>query len=169
MNASEIKFRGKDRRGNWLVGDLFHIGSSKILIAPSDGDWHDFVPLKNNPMRFPNDGKYQVDENTVGRFTGLHDADGKEIWEGDITELTIPDGSLRRFKVVFGRTERTCKPLRDFEDAPWPIEVNGWCFDWEGHTLIPSVIDGIPDYMRMRVVGNVHDNPELLFAGHGED
>lgn len=41
----KIKFRGKNHKGEWLYGDLLHINKS-AFIAPIDGDWFDFIPIK---------------------------------------------------------------------------------------------------------------------------
>lgn len=92
---------------------------------------------------------YPVEENTVEQFTGLLDKNGKEIYEGDI--LSVCNGSINR---------------HPWMDKPYPVEyqINKgfvmpmFIWDKEGN-------DRSDNTHWCEVIGNIHDNPELLKGG----
>lgn len=85
-----------------------------------------------------------VDSSTVGQFTGLTDSTGKEIYEGDIVEATLKDKSfVKRFHM-----DETVVGEISFDGAWW---LGEWDALWR-----------LPRYYDLTVIGNVHDNHELL-------
>jgi len=86
-------------------------------------------------------GGYIIPE-TVGQYTGLKDRNGTRIFEGDILEGDLEDnldpGAKWRSVVVWGKFGWNCKG---------------------GHVSLP--IDEF-DIKEGEVIGNIHDNPELM-------
>lgn len=86
-----------------------------------------------------NDGYDYVKPETVGQFTERFDKNGDEIYEGDIVKTNNGVGIVRyNAKQWFYEVAEVNEPL-DNERKPGGIPEE----DWE-------------------VLGNIHDNPELL-------
>lgn len=86
-----------------------------------------------------------VHPETVGQFTGMIDKNGKQIFEGDI----VKDHGGIVYPVVF--------ELTGFHLKYAPPHSHGFHYDllplcnyWHAHGAI------------IEVIGNIHDNPELL-------
>ena len=84
-----------------------------------------------------------VDENTTGQFTGLLDKNGKEIFEGDV----IQDDYYNKHLIQYDEQE-AC-----FVACLLPITK----FSSRGNVSQ----NWINEFDKV-VIGNIHDNPELL-------
>lgn len=132
----KIKFRGKDAfSGQWRYG----------AYIPTDfTQWRE-------PSIFDGHHRAEVDGETLGQYTGNHDADGNEIYEGDILEsrasvdkrdwkkwiVYFLDGAFEAGKVAQEHRKRSQNETTVVcEDE---IKFYGFC-----------------------VIGNIHDNPELM-------
>lgn len=99
---------------------------------------------------FQKDGlSWRFDEVELMQFTGLHDKNGKKIWENDIVKLSFPSGELafikweqseckfvayRRWSSQYGATLHVC-----------------------GNYLLRNDF-----YADFEIIGNIWDNPELI-------
>lgn len=111
------------------------------------GDWVEgvYMPaVDNDPpyiFRSPRYAMgYEVDPDTVGECTGLKDKNGKLIFEGDV--LDCKSGMYERCKVIFNEF---CSAFQLM------------CADGFSDFFICSI-----DHTHMEIIGNIHDNKELL-------
>ena len=136
-----IKFRGKKiENGEWLYGDLVQDDRDCYYIYPNDcGGLY-----ANN----------KVNTKTIGQFTGLHDKNGKEIYEGDIVTMFANINKLSD-PMLSNAEPKYCLTTIVYDDAAFKITFEG---------KPDAVLNHYSGAMvkNMEVVGNIHDNPELL-------
>jgi uncharacterized phage protein (TIGR01671 family) len=135
----EIKFRGRRTdNGEWVVGYLLITQISGVFILGTTI----LTKVQKAQSASIRDKlwQYEVDPETVGQFTGLHDKSGKKIWEGDIIYLKHETG------------------LSTWDESKEIVK-----FEMGGFTCgIYADLDNICD---CEVIGNIWENPELLGGG----
>ena len=135
----EILFRGKCvDMGYWVEGFYAYLyackghKSHRIYTGYSETDCGVYYP-----------DWCEVDTTTVGQFTGLTDKNGKKIFEGDIVRC-ISMTDMANMVVIFEDGEFRmvlCERYKNYIPGCGFYAIR--CFDKE-------------------VIGNIHDNPELL-------
>ena len=138
-----IKFRGKRLYGSgWVYGDLIHENNGKVAIKTNLNTWGE-----NDDTIEPFGEYVLVKPYTVGQYTGIIDKNGKEIYEGDIITKSHGIRSSRHMVLYYPYTASFIAQLVGTYNCSSISQ--GWIFE----------------YLKV-VVGNIHDNPELLEGGN---
>jgi len=130
----EILFRGKRTdNGEWVYGLLCRVGDTYA-----------------NIRRMDTAVLYSVLTNTIGQFTGLTDKNGKKIFEGDILKI------IHKYQSPF---DDDTKEYTDITTDVVFFDDEGLCFSY-GNSPFLCVVDNVT--AEYEVIGNIHDNPEML-------
>lgn len=124
-----IKFRAWARVNKFMIHNIFSVLENGVPDLP--------YPL------VPPDLIWQ-------QFTGLHDKNGKEIWEGDVVE------NCMRFK----------SEHRNIAEVIWYKDLGCWGLIYRGGTIQAFhhlfLTHSIGAERNVEVLGNIYENPDLL-------
>lgn len=145
----EILFRGKRfDDGEWVYG--FYSNAKG-----ENGRFH-YIQDENSFVR--------VDPSTIWQYTGLTDKNDKKIFEGDIVAFTF-HSDLAEHARLEERPEITENHVILFHDGSF----------WMKRIVVPDsltvhlyggriMLESLWKH-RIEVIGNIHDNPELMNGG----
>jgi len=142
----ETKFRGKRidnnpyaGNGEWVYGGIL------TTVLGERCNRVDIVYFNKDYLSFYN---ILVDEKTCGQYTGFKDTNGKEIYDGDIIKEDTNVAIVR-----FGEYQANNNKIYNNEVA------YGFYLEYISHK---GVIDHATKLDYYEVIGNIHDNKELL-------
>lgn len=140
----EILFRGKCKEtGKWYEGQYINLHKTTYCFkedyeTDKDNDIHQIVFEQMTDWGLPNRHlRVDIIPETVGQYTGLTDKNGKKIFEGDIVQSIELE-----LKGIIIFDEHCRFMIKDFST---------------GSTYLISYNND-----EIQVIGNIHDNPELL-------
>lgn len=131
----KIKFRGKKALHlSWEYGLLCHHQDGSLAIERKErSGWYSISVIPE----------------TIGQFTGCHDKNGKEIYDGD---------QIGAWNMVGG------KKVRSRLQVFWNEATAQWCVDLsadQDKSYCDTLWTELRDF-EYEIVGNIHENPELL-------
>ena len=143
----EILFRGKRAdNGEWIEGGILQTENWASIYVCKD-----YQGSMNEPPCCDVE-EYEVIPETVGQYTSLTDKNGKKIFEGDIIRT-------KKYGKIVGNST-----VNDYDTfkviyAPALFRIENM---HRGFNLVGNGAD-------YEVIGNIHDNPELLERSKGND
>lgn len=132
LERKENRFRGKTEYGKWVYGGLY---DDKIVRSRDDVDL---------PICLLVDRITTVKKETIGQYTGLKDKDSAKIYEGDIISFYNDE----EYKIT------PTNGLVIYDSGAFMVEHKEMGKEYLGELDIEE--------MCVKVMGNIHDNPELL-------
>ena len=146
----EILFRGKQvSDGEWIEGYVFPQvidgGYAPLCITTEPICANDYSEILGNWAI--------VDSSTVGQYTGLTDKNGRKIFEGDIIAAKHPDHARSVSGIVKYGEFKDVDSCDTYHYLGFYIEIWGHCI---------SILEPMNEGIELEVIGNIHDNPELL-------
>ena len=152
-----IKFRGKTCKDDiWVYGQYLESNISWYNRKPHK-EWIVSSTISNGGF-IAMIQRYPVIDETIGQYTGLQDKNGVEIYEGDIVRVS-------------------CVPMKYIGTNAIPYAVDCVCVFFQGSFLYKRISPfdkqklsrnwtykpmNRLDIKEVEVIGNIHDNPELL-------
>jgi len=129
-----MKYRTNYKNGDWVYG---------LISKPH---CERFPELPTEMTNTSGISGIEVDYTTIGEYTGLTDRNGNKIFEGDIVKT-------KKYGKIVGHSN-----VNDYDI--FVVKYKPAMFRLENHSRGFNLVDD--GYSKLEVIGNIHDNPELL-------
>ena len=159
----EVIFRGKRTDCEaWVEGDLLHYESGEMAICKGFSKYgYEATEII---------GRYKVIPETVGQYTGLIDKNGVRIFEGDIFKF---DDEVWESSYTSCGTEYDSFAVENYGVVGFDEDMARFDFikykfnenSVEADLHKNHDIDFSEFVCELEVIGNIHDNPEILKGG----
>ena len=148
----EILFRGKRiYDGAWVEGNLIVDENGKKHIIT-----HDVIEEDGHHLRIDSDLPVFFEQDTIGQYTGLTDKNGKKIFEGDIVKVE------HDINETFSRGSIEQNSLEVWDEVVDTVDITEVVSFINGSFTVAEWDLGWFKLYEIEVIGNIHDNPELL-------
>lgn len=145
----KILFRGRDHKGRWREGSLIVINVKKPIHK-------DVKPYKEYYIKGQDFGSVEkeVDPETIGQLVSPAAELHPDIWEGDIIEICGNDPTLAQRTVIEWHKHQ----------AGFVVLLTNPSNGDKGYCPLSLVFLDLQgeDALSLKVIGNIHDNPELI-------
>lgn len=136
----EIRFRAWDKKGKGFINGFNMFGFSIGQGSPTK-----FL------QRF--DKKWKMEDVVIQQSTGFYDKNGTEIYDGDIAKISASDLKPRIVTIIYDDLYGTWK----IYDHEWSVTDD----------LFKYATDIEYSNSSCEVIGNIHENSDLLEASRG--
>jgi len=150
MENRIIKFRAWDTENKEFFKPIYEAYKGNLLDLSISFSGE----LNRRTLKIPCEHESMFkDRYILSQFTGLHDKNGKEIYEGDLYK--IANGNKEIYRIMFvngsfcaGKNEESCVPMN------WNVE-----YDEHNEATDDIILGNLTK--QMEVIGNKFVNPEL--------
>lgn len=154
-NMRTIKFRGlRADNKEWVYGFYFvtPLTDENSGTAPDKG-WYFLTGEKRHCISNDNGATFVIIPSTIGQFTGLHDKNGKEIYEGDVVKILYTDWVSKSENdtrtIDEYKNDLALKGEVMFKDCKFGLRI---CSD-----ILDSIFCGKHGFIE--IIGNIHQTP----------
>lgn len=144
----EIKFRGKSEETNeWVYGQLLYLDNQPFIVGELVEANSEYTNLEWWQPVYPN---------SVGQFTGLHDKNGEEIYEGDIIEYTFDNED----SLFISEESKRIGLKKRIDKVYWQEWRSSFAVGCE--LVNTDLFRYVRGGNRVTIIGNIYENPELI-------